>query len=234
MPLCYAEGMSMRRIAFAYGEYFHIYNRGNSKQDIFKDSSDKDRFQSLLFLANGTSPFVYREVEKDGVYEFDHGEQLVHIGAYCLMPNHFHILLTPAVEDGIKTFMQKLSTGYSMYFNKKNERTGVLFEGKFKAQHVDSDEYLKYLFSYIHLNPVKLIQADWKEAGIRNLEKVKQYLDLYKYSSLNDYFMSREEGCIIQPTKFPEYFRNKTEIDKELLGWLAYREFENGAQTHPT
>ena len=143
--------MSIRRVLFAFGEYFHIYNRGNSKQDIFKDNLDRERFQSQLFLANGTAPFDFRRVSKDGVYDCERGGQLVYMGAYCLMPNHFHILLTPAVEGGVHTFMQKLSTGYSMYFNKKYERTGVLFEGKFKARHADSDEYLKYLFAYIHL-----------------------------------------------------------------------------------
>jgi putative transposase len=216
--------MSIRRVSFAFNEYFHIYNRGNSKQDIFKDNLDRDRFQTQLFLANGTTPFDLRRVEKDRVYDFDRGDQLVHIGAYCLMPNHFHILLTPAVEGGVHTFMQKLSTGYSMYFNKKYERTGVLFEGKFKARHADSDEYLKYLFSYIHLNPVKLIQSGWKEEGIRNIEGVKQYLNTYQYSSLMDYFGNRNQSRIIDAAKFPEYFKDKMEIDTELLSWLSYRE----------
>ncbi len=215
--------MSVRRVSFAFDEYFHVYNRGNSKQDIFKDNLDRERFQALLFLANGTAPFIFREIEKAGVYDFERGDQLVHIGAYCLMPNHFHILLTPAVEGGIQMFVQKLSTGYSMYFNKKHERTGVLFEGKFKARHADSDEYLKYLFAYIHLNPVKLIQNDWKENGLRDIEATKKYLDTYKYSSLSDYFGARSESIIIEPKKFPEYFLEKKEIDEELLNWLSYR-----------
>ncbi len=220
--------MSVRKVPFAFDEYFHIYNRGNSKQDLFRDNLDRERFQTLLFLANGTAPFVFREVVKEGVYDFERGEPLVYIGAYCLMPNHFHILLTPAIEGGVQMFMQKLSTGYSMYFNRKYKRTGVLFEGKFKSQHADSDEYLKYLFSYIHLNPVKLIQSDWKESGIRDLGKTKQYLDEYKYSSLHDYCSIRDESVIIEPDKFPEYFKGRGEVDTELLGWLSYRELLDG------
>lgn len=217
--------MSIRRVPFAFGEYFHIYNRGNSKQDIFRDSLDKDRFQALLYLANGTVPFVFREVAKNDVFDFERGEPLVAIGAYCLMPNHFHILLTPIVEGGVQTFMQKLSTGYSMYFNKKYARTGVLFEGKFRAQHADSDEYVKYLYSYIHLNPVKLIQGDWKEVGIHDLDEARDYVSRYQHSSLPDYLGSREEGVILDAKKFPEYFKDKKEVDKEMLEWLTYSKF---------
>ena len=220
--------MSQRKVSFTFGEYYHIYNRGNSKQDIFKEDRDYQRFQSLLYIANGTKSFEFREVQKDEIFDFDKGDQLVHIGTYCLMPNHFDILLTPAVENGTQTFMLKLSTGYSMYFNKKYEHTGGLFEGRFKSRHANSDEYLKYLFSYIHLNPTKLIQSDWKESGIRDLGQAKKYLDEYKYSSLNDYFLSRPEGVIIEPNKFPEYFKGRGEVDKEILEWLTYREFVEG------
>lgn len=113
-----------------------------------------------------------------------------------------------------------------MYFNKRYERTGNLFQGKFKSQHADNDEYLKYLFSYIHLNPVKLIQSDWKDVGIRDINGAKKYLDEYRHSSLHDYFGRREESKIIDKNKFPEYFINKHEVDTELIEWLSYKEFQ--------
>jgi len=215
--------MSQRKVTFAHGEYYHVYNRGNSKQDIFRDNLDRRRFQNLLYVANGMNSFILRGVPKEKVFDFERGDCLVHIGAYCLMPNHFHILLTPAVERGVQTFMQKLATGYSMYFNKKYSRTGGLFEGRFKSQHADSDEYLKYLFSYIHLNPVKLIQPDWKEFGIRDLANVQKYLSDYKYSSLLDYVGMRDEGVIVESNRFPEYFRSHKEVSTELIEWLTYR-----------
>jgi putative transposase len=216
--------MSIRRVPFTFGEYFHVYNRGNSKQDIFKDNLDRERFQMLLFLANGTAPFVFREVEKDGVYDFERGNQLVHIGVYCLMPNHFHILLTPAVEGGVQTFMQKLLTGYSMYFNRKYERTGVLFEGKFKAQHADSDEYLKYLFSYIHLNPLKLVDSEWKEKGLKNLQGGERHLNDYRFSSYLDFREGeRTESAILDTSAFPKYFPTEDSFMKEIQEWMKYR-----------
>lgn len=217
--------MTQRMFSFADGEFYHIYNRGTDKRTIFKDAADHKRFIELLFLSNSVFPINIRDIRKfnNSVFDFERGEQLVHIGVYCLMPNHFHILLTPAVEHGVQTFMQKLSTGYSMYFNKRYERTGGLFEGRFKSRHANTDEYLKYLFSYIHLNPIKLIQQNWKDVGIHDLANAKQFLDTYTYSSLRDYFSLREESVIIEPTKFPEYFLSKKEIDTELIEWLSYR-----------
>ena len=211
----------MRKVSFAEGEFYHIYNRGNSRQTIFVTVTDYKRFVALLYLANSTNPFEFREISDRELFGFNRGEQLVAIGAYCLMPNHFHILATPLVEDGIVKFMRKLSTGYSMYFNKKHHRTGALFEGKFKSEHVDSDNYLKYLFSYVHLNPVKLIQSKWQQEGITNLQEVFTYLDQYQYSSYIDNQITRPETNIINRSKFPEYFTTKKEYDSEMKEWLA-------------
>ena len=124
--------MSIRKTNFVPGEYYHIYNRGNSKQKIFHDKEDYERFIKLIFLSNGSNNFKIHFIKNDVVYDFERGKQLVDIGAYCLMPNHFHILITQTEEGSISKFMQKLTTGYSMYYNKKYERTGSLFEGKFK------------------------------------------------------------------------------------------------------
>lgn len=217
--------MAQRLCTFAEGEYYHIYNRGVDKRTIFVDDADRQRFVELLFLSNSVLPvdIRFQRKENHSIFDIERKNLLVRIGVYCLMPNHFHILLTPAIEGGVAMFMQKILTGYSMYFNKKYDRRGILFEGRFKAEHVYFDEYLKYLFSYIHLNPVKLIQSDWKEVGVRDLGKVKKYLNEYKFSSLLDYFGNREESCILDKEKFPSYFVNKTEIDTEHLEWLTYK-----------
>ncbi|MCB9815161.1 transposase [Candidatus Nomurabacteria bacterium] len=214
--------MSERKVALVEGEYYHIYNRGNSRQAIFLTEDNYTRFSALLYISNGTTSFDFREIDKDRVFEFDRGQQQVAIGAYCLMPNHFHILLTPLVDGGATTFMKKLSTGYSMYFNKKNFRTGSLFEGNYKSEHVDDDMYLKYLFSYIHLNPVKLIQSDWREKGIHNKEEVLNYLRSFRYSSYVDNNYVRPEAKIINRERFPEYFTSKESYDSEMEEWLSY------------
>jgi putative transposase len=215
--------MPIRRVALVPGEYYHIYNRGNSKQTIFRSEEDYRRFVTLLYTANGTKAFELREIRADQIFDFNRGDAQVAIGAYCLMPNHFHILLTPLVDDGVERFMRKLSTGYSMYFNKKYFRTGTLFEGRFKSEHVNEDRYLKYLFSYIHLNPVKLIQSDWREVGIKNMEATMQYLNNYQYSSYLDNEQTRPQSAILKRTLFPEYFKDKSSVDRELVEWLMYK-----------
>ncbi len=151
--------MSQRKVNFEVGEFYHIYNRGNSKQKIFHDKEDYGRFIKSIFLSNGNNSFKIYFIKNDTVYEFNRGEPLVNIGAYCLMPNHFHILVTQTNNGSISKFMQKLTTAYAMYYNEKYKRTGSLFEGKFKSEHIEDDKYLKYIFSYIHLNPIKLIES---------------------------------------------------------------------------
>src|SRR3989344_1469204 len=178
--LCYNRFMSIRKVNFIVGEYYHLYNRGNSKQKIFIDQEDYNHFVKLLYLCNSTRSITYRDISKN-VYDFEREETLVFIGAYCLMPNHFHILVKEKSEKGISKFMQKISTAYSMYFNQKYKRTGGLFEGKFKSQHLNIDRYLKYIFSYIHLNPTKLIEAKWKEIGIENIKGAVAYLKNYQH-----------------------------------------------------
>src|SRR3989344_7999827 len=123
--------MSIRKVSFVPGEYYHIYNRGNSKQKIFHNKADYERFISLLYLSNSGNNFKIDYIGKHNIYITDRGSRLVSIGAYCLMPNHFHILITPLVEGGVSKFMQKMTTAYSMYYNQKYRRTGGLFEGKF-------------------------------------------------------------------------------------------------------
>ncbi|KKT14135.1 MAG: hypothetical protein UV94_C0023G0007 [Parcubacteria group bacterium GW2011_GWC1_43_30] len=165
---------------FAPGEYYHLYSRGVEKRVIFLDNDDYKRFIKILFFCNGSKPVVIRDLPIGLTFEKyidKRGEILVDIGAYCLMPNHFHLLVRERNEKGISLFMQKLITAYTMYFNDKYGRKGRLFESSYKSIHAVDDRYLKYLFAYIHLNPVKLINPKWKENGIKNLEEAKKYLE---------------------------------------------------------
>jgi len=170
---------------------------------------------------------------KAGIYSIDRGDQLVSIGAYCLMSNHFHILLTPLVDSGVSKFMQKVSTAYVMYFNKTNNRTGGLFEGGFKSVRADSDQYLKYLFAYIHLNPLNLKTPRSKTPRSDLGEKAKAQCTStlvtsavdYKYSSLFDYFsQTRDENLILNKGSFPEYFSDINDLRSELTEWILFDE----------
>jgi len=219
--------MSIRKISFVEGEYYHLYNRGNNKRTIFHDKKDYEYFLSLLFIANSKESFntVRLMRKKDmNIFDLEIKSKLVSIGAFVLMPNHFHILITQKEKEGISKFMQKISTAYVMYYNKKYNQTGSLFEGKFKSQYLDTDIYLKYIYSYIHLNPVKLIDKFWKEKGIKNKIKTLEFLKDYKYSSFIDYTNNfiRKESNILNIKDFPNYFPSKNNFYKEILGWLKY------------
>lgn len=216
--------MSIRKVKLVSGEYYHVYNRGNSKQKIFHDEEDYLRFIALLYACNQKCYLKVGNLTKgQTLYDIERGNPIVSIGAYCLMPNHFHILITQTDDENISNFMQKLSTSYSMYYNKKYKRTGSLFEGKFKSEHIDKDRYFKYLFSYVHLNPIKLIQKDWKEIGIKNKKKAIEYLNSYEYSSYLDFIgEKRIQNIILNIESFPKYFPNKKSFMKEIFEWLGY------------
>lgn len=198
-----------RKTKFETREFYHIYNRGVEKRIIFQNISDYKRFLALLYLANSNETIQFRnnfsKTTLDEILKQDRGEPLVAIGTYCLMPNHFHLLLTPLVDGGISKFMLKLQTGYSMYFNKKNDRVGSLFQGVFKSQHIDDDIYLRYVYSYIHLNPAKLKNSEWKTQSKSFLKQLKNFIAKYPYSSLQEYLS--ENYKIINTKPFP--------VDKE-------------------
>jgi putative transposase len=207
--------MSIRAVNFANDEYYHLYNRGNSKMEIYHDEQDYLYFKNLLLIMNMEQRFKTRFVSDERIK----GDSLVSIGAYCLMPNHFHILVRQEKENGISLFMQKVSTAYVMYYNKKYKRTGSLFEGKFKSKYAGIDTYLKYLFSYIHLNPLKIIEPDWK-TKIKFAGDFRGYdfIARYPYSSAGEYLASNYE--IVERFSFPDYFPTKIDFKNDLFSWF--------------
>jgi len=225
--------MSIRNIKLVSGEYFHIYNRGNGKRKIFLDEEDYARFEKILYICNSKSSFNFRDSVVDTkieAYDIERGIPVVFILAWVLMPNHFHLLLTsprPGLgelrevkkEEAISVFLHKISTAYVMYFNKKYKRSGSLFEGRFKAKLVNKENYFNYLFAYIHLNCIKLIQPDWKKNGINNKEKAKNYLIKFKHSSFLDYFEGkRKQEKIINKNTIPQYIKRAHVND--LFKWI--------------
>ena len=224
------NNMVTRTITFSEGEHYHVYNRGNSKQKIFLSQSDFDRFIQLLYLSNTTARFNVRDVLKthNSVFEIHKPDSLVELHAVCLMPNHFHLIVTPLDENGLSRFMLKLATAYSMSFNTKYKRTGSLFESRFKAKNIDEDRYLKYLFSYIHMNPLSLISIEKKT-------KHEQFKFLYTYphSSLSSYVNQNslspraalglsELDKVVDTKLFEMYFEDKKKVEEELFNWITF------------
>ncbi|OGI73440.1 hypothetical protein A3D42_00770 [Candidatus Nomurabacteria bacterium RIFCSPHIGHO2_02_FULL_41_18] len=208
--------MALRKQVFVPGEYYHLYNRGTEKRVIFLDEQDYHHFLFLMYICNSEKSITLRNI---GEF-FDCGKTIVDIGVFSLMPNHFHFLVYEKIEGGISTYMRKLMTGYSMYFNKKYKRTGKLYEGVFKSRHANKDTYLKYLYSYIHLNSTKLIDKNWRENKNRNPKKLLEYVFSYPYSSLKEYRDNKFK--IVNPSAFPAYFKNPNDHKKELLEWFDF------------
>jgi putative transposase len=211
-----------RKTNFAAGEFYHIYNRGVDKRTIFSSRRNYERFMLLLHLSNSEEIVRLDNLLKTYSYEEliarPRKAPLVAIGAFCLMPNHFHLLVTPLSDTGITKFMLKLQTGYSMYFNKLNERSGSLFQGPFKSEHADDDTYLKYLFSYIHLNPAKLHDPHWRENGCGQSKIIQEFVEGYPYSSIKEYL--RSERLITDPSHFPDYFASSEDLSTHITDWL--------------
>ena len=213
--------MSVRAINFVEGEYYHVYNRGNSKQIIFHDDQD---YQHLIHLFNALNTKTRLKIGRiKELNTKESGEIIISIGAYCLMPNHFHILIKQEKENGISTFMQKVSTAYVMYYNKKYKRTGSLFEGKFKSKYAGEDSYLKYLFAYIHLNPLKILDSNWKSKARYMPKEMISFLVQYKYSSFHEYFSGI--FYIINKNAFPDYFPNKESLVKSITSWFTSSDY---------
>lgn len=215
-----------RNFIFSEGEYYHCYSRGVEKRKIFLNKKDHERFLQLLFVCNSSKIIHLSNFQGqpfNRIFDLDKEETLVEIGAYCLMPNHFHLLIREKNKGGISLFMQKLITAYTMYFNRKNERKGSLFESTYKAKHVTGDRYLKYLFSYIHLNPVKIIQKDWKKKGVKSKKEAVKFLENFAYSSYQDYCeLDRVQKGILSIENFPEYFSTQENFKDEIFEWLEF------------
>ena len=123
---------------------------------------------------------------------------MIELMTFCLMPNHFHLMVRQKVENGITEFMRKLGTGYTNYFNQKYERVGTLFQGKFKAAHVQEEPHFLYLPYYIHLNPLDLYEAGWREQRVGDTDKALAFLDSYRWSSYLDYIGKKNFPSVTQ------------------------------------
>lgn len=200
------------RSPIAVGEWYHCYGRGVDKRKVFLVKKDYERFLLLMYVGNGTNAIHISNLkDKDFLHalsssDIERGVPIVEIDAYCLMPNHFHFLIKEIREGGLALFMQKIMTGYTMYFNKKNDRTGSLFSGTYKSKHIVDDRYIKQVVSYIHCNPIELYEPNWKEFTKTSLLRTKQILSAYPYSSFQSFIdMTTPEKKLLGDSIFTLY-----------------------------
>jgi len=213
--------MGNRIVPLTNNEYYHVYNRGVDKRDIVVDKYDSDRFLMSLKAFNTVKPIgslfqsslpKYSSPDKD--------DPLVEIVAYCLNPNHYHLILKQVADNGISEFMKRVSGGYTWHFNKKYKRSGVLFQGRFKSVHIDNDNYLKHLSAYVNLNfkvhklsnsKLDLVRSSWSEyvQGVKGF--CKKDIILCQFGSRSGYRTFAQDAL-------KSIIKNKEEIKRIELG----------------
>jgi putative transposase len=186
--------MPGRKIPLVTNYFYHVYNRGVEGRPTYTSTLEYRRFLNLLnyyrFEKLPTSYSNYKNYPKENKIRImnelkNQQKTQVEIINYCLMPNHFHLLLNQTAENGISNFMSKLQNGYTKYFNKRNNRYGSLFQGRFKSIIIESENQLLHVFRYIILNPYSV-------AVVKNIEKLvdypwiplKEYLQNFKKEKL--------------------------------------------------
>ena len=202
--------MTYRKLVLTNEETYHVFNRGVARAPIFNHAKDYQRFLDLLNyyrFAPKLSFSHYNRLENSAKQQYmqnlkKNNPPIAEILAYCLMPNHFHLLLKQTKDHGIKLFISNLQNGYAKYFNTSSERSGALFQAMFKAVRIETDEQLLHVSRYIHLNP--------STAYIVEPENLLSY----KWSSLPEYL-----------GKVDAFFTN-TQLVLELAGGKdTYNEF---------
>ncbi|PJE76810.1 hypothetical protein COV05_02470 [Candidatus Uhrbacteria bacterium CG10_big_fil_rev_8_21_14_0_10_48_16] len=183
---------------FTTGEYYHVYNRGVDKRNIFNSEDDFRRFVESLYVFNNRDTGSALSFKRRRRQSYSIDDQIVRIHLFALMPNHYHLLIKEIREGGISFFMQRLGTSYTKYINLKENRTGHLLESGFKTRHVQSQTHLEHLTRYIHLNPLDLLESGWKTNPIQNKTSTSTFLSSYQWSSFYYYYNSIESSFLDQ------------------------------------
>lgn len=179
-------------------ELYHVLNRGVDKRTIFLDDQDHQRFVVNLSVMNDTRPvenlgyLVKRSsaTSIDLVSRYNNArERLVNIHGWCLMGNHYHLLLSERQEGGITAFIRKLNVGYAKYFNERYDRSGTLFQGRTKRVLIERDAHFLWILLYIHFNPLDFLKGagDWRTQRLTNRKKALNWIEKYRWSSYRDY-----------------------------------------------
>ena len=171
----------MRKFKFASGESYHIYNRGVDKRAVFMDHYDFDRFLQCMKEFNSIKPIgsIFENSFRKEILS-NRIAKLVDVVCYCLNINHYHMILRQRINNGVSEFMRRMGTGFTQHFNFKQKRAGALFQGRFKAKHINSNEYLLHLSAYVNINNEahkvtndKKFKSSWNEFILPTKNKFK-------------------------------------------------------------
>ena len=198
-------------------DLYHVLNRRVESGVLFLDSSDYVRFVHNLYEFNNSSPAegLARRDRKQSLNvgftkPYIQRKKLVDIHGWCLMKNHYHLLLSERVEGGLSLFLRKLNVGYANYFNERYERAGTLFQGRTKKILIENDAQFNYILHYIHLNPLDYLKGGegWrvrdKGKNIRSVREALDYLKEYRWSSYLDYIGEQNFPSVVTTSLFGE------------------------------
>lgn len=212
-------------------DLYHLLNRGVEKRTLFLDQQDYRRFVLGLEVFNDVRPIenIFRIVNGTSVpLTMSHKEKLVDIHGWCLMRNHYHLLVSERVEGGVTKFIRKLNIGYSKYFNQKYKRSGTLFQGRTKKILIETDAHFLHILNYIHLNPLDYHTdlRHWRNGKITDVKQAVAQLDAYKWSSFHNY--SRESGAqnITTTELFEDVFKDYTGQLRKYLKTIELEEMQ--------
>ena len=234
--------MPSKRPQLANNEIYHVVIRGVDGRDIFSGDSDYYRAIHDLFEFNDSNPTRWEHRLYCNRNNFENGSRkiyenrsrnirnsqpprdfIVNILSFCLMPNHIHLLLRQAQDNGISSFMRKFGAGYAGYFNRKYERSGYLFQGRFRAAHIKTDNQLRTVFVYIHTNPAALAEPNWKEGGIKDVGKVIEFIKNYKWSSYPDYIGKKNFPSVTNRDFLLKIMGGENGCRAFVDGWIRYK-----------
>lgn len=219
----------MRKVQFVPGQYYHIYSRTILNSPEFKDSRQAERLAQSFLISNSTKStqaFQFLRNNKDAPIEetlkiVKEGEKLVDVLCYSIMPDHYHLLIRELKENGISNFIRKCNISIAKYVNIKNDRRGTLFESRFNAKHINTNEYLIHLSLYIHLNPLDILSGrDWRTHKLKDWPTEKEKLLNYPWSSLKAFLDKNHNDLIISGTDIIlSQFDNNKDYELFLQEW---------------
>lgn len=214
--------MPFRKTILANNQHYHILNRGVAGSLIFNNTYDYRRFIELIsFYRYDNLPLSFSRYSKlplDQKEEFnkrleEKGELLVELFSYCLMPNHFHLQAKQTKENGVQKFLANLQNSYAKYYNTKHERYGPLFQSRFKAKIIHTDEIMLHISRYIHLNPVSSYLIDIKELSSYAWSSLPYYLDGTNTSFVNTKYLLDIAGG---RKKYKSFIYNQADYQRRL------------------
>lgn len=209
-------------------EFWHLIGRGVEKRDIVMDDHDRLRFIHNLHAfndLNATPNYILNARHQ----EHSVRERLVDIHSFCVMKNHYHLLVSERLEKGISLFMQKLNMGYTKYFNERHERSGALWQGKYRKVLIERDAHFLYIPFYIHLNPLDYAVPEWRKGAVSDAHKALKSLYAYRWSSHLDYLGVRNFPSLIRTDVLSPILGTQVDYENKISDIISAPELAHGS-----